>query len=137
MPLSRRYTPEWAAMDGGYIGMSFENIVPPHVGLMQNYQDYDSNTADWTPRLEIWTNFAEPVFSGGWNTATHALGGTDWGIALSGLANPAHVHISGRRVWAFALGGVAGVDYQFRWVVYDTLRNRYTRTGLLLVGATS
>jgi hypothetical protein len=45
--------------------------------------------------------------------------------------------VVGRRVYSIVSGGDPGVDYQFRWFITDTFGNRWTRTGLLLVGLTS
>jgi hypothetical protein len=45
--------------------------------------------------------------------------------------------VTGRTVYSIISGGDPGQDYQFRWFITDTANNRWTRTGLLLVGLTS
>ena len=50
MPLSRRYTPEFAPNESSIVGMDFSYVVPPGVGL-------ESGT------LSIFTNVAAPQAS--------------------------------------------------------------------------
>ena len=44
---------------------------------------------------------------------------------------------NGKQAWLTVNGGTAGVDYQLRWSVTDSLGNIWTRTGLLLCAQTS
>lgn len=68
--------------------------------------------------LSIWTNTVEP----------HPAD-ADW------TATPVSVH--GRVIYATLSGGIAGVDYQLRWVARDTEGNTYPRTALVLCALTS
>jgi hypothetical protein len=44
MPLTRRYSPEWAPAEVGSIGMDFSAIIPPGVGIASGKLDIASNT---------------------------------------------------------------------------------------------
>ena len=48
MPLSRRYTPEFAPGESCNIGYDYAQIIPPGIGITSG-------------TLEIWTNTAVPV----------------------------------------------------------------------------
>lgn len=50
MPLSRRYTPEFAPGESSIVGMDFSYVVPPGVGLSSGV-------------LAVFTNVATPVNS--------------------------------------------------------------------------
>lgn len=128
MPLSRRYSPEWSPLDYGLIGMDFSTIIPPGVRLVQ---------AGVAPRLEIFTNLAQPVQVGGWVLGSGMLPNGDWTVENVVPGVPTGVIIRGRAVAAFIGGGVAGVDYQMRWTVIDAFGQSWQRTGLLLVALTS
>ena len=67
--------------------------------------------------LTVWNNVASPVEV------------TDFTIGP--------VSVRGRAVYATLSGGVAGRDYQLRWVATDTAGNVWPRTALLLCAQTS
>lgn len=67
--------------------------------------------------LSIWTNTVAPVPS------------SDWTIGA--------VAVRGRCLYAPLAGGVAGTDYQLRWVATDTDGNVWPRTVLVLCTDTS
>jgi len=46
MPLSRRYTPEWAPNEEAVIGMDFSFVIPPGVGIDQVELVIRTNTAN-------------------------------------------------------------------------------------------
>ena len=139
--------------------MDFSTILPPGVGI----QPLGSSNGP-APRLEIWFNFATPqpaaadwivdpsLASAGpnWFWIVQADGTPVWQNLPPGPLSTAPPPISGslssmrlgtavvgRAVYSYCQGGNAGVDYQFRWTITDTLGNALTRTGLLLVGLTS
>lgn len=68
--------------------------------------------------LTIWTNTVAP------QAADH-----DW--------TAGEVQVQGRTIYANLTGGIPGVDYQLRWVAYDTEGNAWPRTGLVLCALTS
>jgi len=134
MPLTRRYAPEWAPGDTSTIGMDFSALIPPGIGIV--HIAFDSIGA--VPRLEIWTNRAQPVFAGGWSDGMKAVASTgdftlDTTIGEAGTG----VIVVRRTVYAQVSGGLLGTDYQFRWIIMDTAGNRWMRTGLLLCSLTS
>ena len=116
------------------------------------------------PRLEIWYNTADPVPAPDWDVDpslsayppgwffTSVDGQPQWvrtttgegliGTAVMG-AGPGSAYLAlgtaveGRAVYARLQGGVAGQDYQLRWVIGDTAGNIWTRTALLLCAPTS
>lgn len=47
------------------------------------------------------------------------------------------ISTDGRRAWCLLAGGNAGIDYQCRWQVTDSLGQGWIRTALLLCAATS
>ena len=54
MPLSRRYSPEWAPGEQATIGLDFSSIIPPGVGITSGTLTIATNTtppsdatADW------------------------------------------------------------------------------------------
>lgn len=47
------------------------------------------------------------------------------------------ISIDGRRTWCLLAGGNAGVDYQCRWHVTDSIGQNWIRTALLLCAETS
>jgi hypothetical protein len=71
-----------------------------------------------TGELSIWTNTVEPEPAD-----------SDW-VAEG-------VIVIGRAIYCMLSGGVAGVDYQLRWVAHDTEGNVWPRTGLVLCALTS
>jgi hypothetical protein len=44
MPLSRRYSPEWAPGETGAIGIDMANIIPPGVGISSGSLSVATNT---------------------------------------------------------------------------------------------
>ena len=61
MPISRRYSPEWAPGEKAIIGFDFSPIVPPGVGISAGSLALKTNTvppadasADWTPGTVSW-----------------------------------------------------------------------------------
>ena len=162
MPLSRRYTTEWSPLDNCTVGMDFSAILPVGVGIAEGAEDFFAQAPNIipTPRLEIWTNSNPPLpVPQDWSLDASYTPYTtpDWFWVLDadtntafweqypdglpqGFGDPAMalgVAIRGRAVYANAAGGVAGRDYQFRWIITDTNGNRWTRTGLVLCAATS
>lgn len=149
MPLSRRYSPEWSPGDAATIGMDFSSILPPGIGIEEAALESDGPT----PRLEIWYNFAAPqpavadwqvdptlaAQQGWWWQLGNDAQSAQWlqTVSASTFVLALGTAVVGRAVYAFVRGGNPGVDYQFRWTITDTLGNRFTRTGLLLVGLTS
>lgn len=113
MPLSRRYSPEWAEGDSGSIGMDFSAIIPPGVGIINGWVAVLTNTA--TP-ADAHTDFTGPIASG-----QTVFTGT----------------VSGRAIYTTLKGGVPGKDYQFLWTAFDTDGNEWNRTALLLCAPTS
>lgn len=63
------------------------------------------------------------------NNAVPADASADWTIGT--------VSVQGRAVYAMLTGGVAGTDYQLRFVATDTQGNVWPRTVLVLCGLTS
>jgi len=110
-----------------------------------------------TPRLEIYSNLSQPVpvpqnwyvnpilappGNNWWWSFNQAAGVADWFNYPVGFTPPNAIALGtavrGREVISIVSGGApANTDYQFRWIISDTLGNRWTRTGLLLVGQTS
>lgn len=45
MPLSRRYTPEWAPGESAVIGMDYSFVIPPGVGIASGGLTVLTNTA--------------------------------------------------------------------------------------------
>lgn len=68
--------------------------------------------------LSIWRNTVPPLPAD-----------TEW------TASAVSVH--GRAIYANLTGGIAGVDYQLRWVAHDTAGNAWPRTTLVLCAETS
>jgi hypothetical protein len=108
MALSRRYAVHAPADDALY-GMDFSPLL-------------STGAAITSGQLQFWTNTPGNVVS--------AAG--DWTIDPN-----VGIMVRGRSVIARIAGGVAGTDYQLRWIITDSLGNEYTRTGLLLVAQTS
>lgn len=115
MPLSRRYSPEWAPGETATIGMDFSAIIPPGVGI------------------EGASLFIET------NTALSTDASADWSGPPHDPSNPQAFEpsILGRVVYAQMSGGVLGKDYRFIWIALDTQGNNWPRTGLLLCAPTS
>lgn len=67
--------------------------------------------------VSIMTNTADPVDDGSWTIGA--------------------IEVRGRAVYAMLSGGVPGVDYQVRWIAYDTQGNAWPRTTLVLCAETS
>lgn len=47
------------------------------------------------------------------------------------------ISIDGRRTWCLLAGGNAGIDYQCRWGITDTIGQNWLRIALLLCAETS
>jgi hypothetical protein len=105
MPLSRRYTPEWAPGENAILGMDFSFVIPPGIGIASG-------------SVSFWTNTAGPTNVG-----------TDFTIGA--------VQVLGRVIFCNLSGGLAGRDYQVRWIAADTDGNVWPRTALMLCGQTS
>jgi hypothetical protein len=111
-----------------------------------------------TPRLEIYTNLVPPEPAIADWTVDAALappGAADWvwvqssdgttaawqqatpGVTIPTANYALGTAVHGRMVYSAVAGGVAGQDYMFRWIVTDTLGNRWTRTGLVFCSETS
>ena len=71
MPLSRRYTPEFAPGESSIVGMDFSYVVPPGVGLVGG-------------GLAIFTNVASPVVSADFSVGTVTVRGRTLYASLSG-----------------------------------------------------
>lgn len=112
MPMTRRYSPEWAPDESATIGMDFSPIIPPGVGIVAGY-------------LYIQTNNAGPLPAG-----------TDFGTP-DGPNGDFICSISGRTLYRALVGGVGGTDYQFTFTAQDTDGNQWPRTALLLCAPTS
>lgn len=114
MPLSRRYSPEWAPGESATIGMDYSAVIPPGVGIT-------------SASLRIQTNTVQP---------NNAFG--DWeGPNDPGVPEDFDCTVRGRVAYVSLAGGVEGTDYQFVWTVIDTMGNVWPRTALLLCARTS
>jgi hypothetical protein len=92
------------------------------------------NYGVWFWVLNETTNEAEwAQFDYGQTPATEGanVGGVGIGWIALGTA------VRGRTVYSVVSGGDPGTDYQFRWVINDSLGNRWTRTGLVFCSETS
>lgn len=105
MPLSRRYSPEFAPGEKSVIGFDFSPVVPAGVGLVSG-------------TCSIYTNTVPPVL-------------VDEEFQFTGIG------VYGRTLYGQITGGIAGRDYQFRWIAIDTDGNTWVRTALLLCADTS
>jgi hypothetical protein len=112
MPLSRRYSPEWAPGEIASIGIDMSNIIPPGVGILG-------------AQLLILTNTVPPQET---TDFTAQAGATPGWFATS---------VVGRAVYATISGGVEGRDYQLEWAINDSGGNAWVRTALLLCAPTS
>lgn len=63
------------------------------------------------------------------NTANPAAADADW------VKGP--VEVRGRAIYANLSGGLAGTDYQLRWMAQDSQGNSWPRTTLVLCAETS
>ena len=109
MPLSRRYHPEFDANEVCTIGMSFEYVIPPGVGITSG-------------STNIYTNTMPPIGADG-----------DFGRAAG---DP--VQVIGRTVYIPGFtGGIPGTDYVILWFATDTDGNVCPRSALLLCALTS
>lgn len=115
MPLSRRYSPDWAPGEAATIGMDFSAVIPPGVGITDG-------------SLFIQTNRAASVEAGG-----------DFASPDADPSNPGFFigHVVGRSIYVFLNGGVEGRDYRMTWTVEDTNGNVWPRTALMLCAPTS
>jgi hypothetical protein len=114
MPLSRRYSPEWAPGEKSSIGMDFCYVIPPGVGISSG-------------SLAIFTNAANSVDASG---------------DFTGPNDPVHptffdASVLDRVIYLTLTGGVSGKDYRFTWTALDTDGNEWPRTALLLCAPTS
>ena len=71
MPLSRRYTPEFAPGEASTIGLDFSYVIPPGVGITSG-------------TLAIYTNAATPVLSADFTVGQVTVLGRSLYAALSG-----------------------------------------------------
>ena len=71
MPLSRRYTPEWAPGESSLIGLDFSFIIPPGVGITSGL-------------LSIWTNTVAPAISSDFTIGSVGVRGRAIYARLSG-----------------------------------------------------
>jgi hypothetical protein len=113
MPLTRRYSPEWAPGEIGSIGIDMSSIIPPGVGIT-------------AASLRILTN-----------TATPADASADWTGTAGSAAGTFAANVVGRAVYSTMSGGVSGKDYQFLWNIQDSNGGNWNRTALLLCAPTS
>lgn len=110
MPLSRRYSPELAPSEGSLFGMDYSNVIPPGVGI-----DIGQCSA--------WENVNPPV--------------------PTTLLTVGEVQIVGRTLIAFieATGNAGqspeGIDFQIRWIAFDSEGGVWPRTALVLCAQTS
>ena len=85
MPLSRRYSPEWAPLEQSTIGMDFSSILPPGTGIASGTLSIQTNTvppvdanADFTATaLSVVGRAIYTTLSGGVNGKDYLL---DWSI---------------------------------------------------------
>lgn len=115
MPLSRRYTPEWAPGERSIIGMDFSSVIPPGVGIVSGNLAILANSADLPIAQSDFTGPPDP------NNPTTAFLAT----------------VHDRSVYVQMAGGVSGRDYQLYWAVTDTNGNFLRRTALMLCAPTS
>lgn len=114
MPLSRRYSPEWAPGERAMIGMDFAAIIPPGVGVSSGSLFIETNSAQPQNAMADWKANFDPAAPG---------------FILA--------EVRGRTVYVQLTGGVAGTDYRLTWTVIDTDGNEWPRTALLLCAPTS
>jgi hypothetical protein len=109
MPLSRRYTPEIHPSESSVIGMSFEYIIPPGVGIAS------------ASVFVLYNQVSSP------------------GPAADTLILLGKVQIRGRVLYApiTATPEAEALDFQIQWNANDTQGNVWWRTALLLCSVTS
>jgi len=112
--------------NGGSGYTSIPNVVidpgPSTAAATAQLVDATPPTTVPTPLLQFWTNTPGLVVASSDFTIDPNLG-----VQIRG----------GRSLLAFITGGVAGQDYQLRWVAQDSRGNLWQRTGLLLCARTS
>jgi hypothetical protein len=108
MPLTRRYTPEIHPSESSVIGMSFEYVIPPGVGITEGglFVLYNQVVVGPPPTTVIETG---PVQ-----------------IRGRVLYAPITAHAT-----------ASGLDFQLQWLAIDTQGNTWFRTALLLCSVTS
>jgi hypothetical protein len=107
MPLSRRWDPEFDPAESSLFGIDMSPVLAPGACIT-------------SAALSIWTNSAIPADA-------VAAGGIKAGDVLT----------EGTIAYARITGGVAGQDYQFRWLITDSDSNTWQRTVLGLCSQTS
>jgi hypothetical protein len=108
MPLTRRYTPEIHPSESSVIGMSFEYVIPPGVGITFGDLFILYNQLVVSPPPTSVIEFS-PVSIRGRILYTKIT---------------AHAEAS-------------GLDFQLQWLAIDTQGNTWFRTALLLCSVTS
>lgn len=108
MPLTRRYTPEIHPSESSVIGMSFEYVIPPGVGITSG---------------GVFILFNQPVVAPPPKTMIET-----GPISIRGRVLYAPIT-------AFATA--SGFDFQLQWNANDTQGNVWWRTALLLCSVTS
>lgn len=107
MPLSRRYSPELAPNEGSLFGMDYSYVIPPGVGINIG-------------QCAAWENSNPPV--------------------PSTLLTVGDVSVIGRTLVAFIEANdpaAEGIDFQIRWIAFDTEGGVWPRTALVLCAQTS
>ena len=143
--------------------MDFSYVIPVGVGILPMGEDLPRGPATGysqpIPRLELWYNTADPVPAPDWDVDpslsayppgwffTLVDGQPQWikldltqsnvGLGPGSSYLSLGTAVEGRTVYSRLQGGVAGQDYQLRWVIGDTDGNIWTRTALLLCAPTS
>jgi hypothetical protein len=86
MPLSRRYSPEWAPGEIGSIGIDMSNIIPPGVGITAAVLTIATNTVPPAASSDFTiTGTAQVVGRAVYATISGGVGGKDyqftWGVS--------------------------------------------------------
>lgn len=108
MPLTRRYTPEIHPSESSVIGMSFEYVIPPGVGITTAGVFILYNQVDVSP--------------------------PDTSIIETG---PVQIRGRVVYAPITAHAAASGLDFQLQWLAIDTQGNTWFRTALLLCSVTS
>lgn len=113
MPITRRYTPELAPAESCLIGMNFDAVIPPGVGIDHGALMIFTNTV---PRQPVHTPQAD-----------------------TGLFVVGDVQVQERTLYArITVSDLAeGQDFQFWWTAADTDGNFWPRSAMALCAATS
>jgi hypothetical protein len=86
MPLSRRYSPEWAPGEIASIGIDMSNIIPPGVGIVSAALTILTNTVPPQTQSDFTVTVAPQVIGRAvYATLSGGTGGRDyqiiWGVA--------------------------------------------------------